>query len=248
MCYMCDCIIFVVFFKQKTAYEMRISDWSSDVCSSDLRRSRRRGAKARRGGGGGEKARVRSCTKGRILDVMGDERRRCGIGDRVPGVTFRLRDGAQWVEKTSAELYGNRRVVIFAVPAAFSTSCSARHLPGYVALARNIKRMGIDEIFCVAVNDAFVMNAWARDQGIEDEVALLPDGNGDFTRAMGMLADQSGRGFGARSRRYSMVAHAGVIQQIFLENRDGSEDPIEVSDAITMLDYLDSTALRAAGE
>src|SRR3546814_8118898 len=77
---------------------------------------------------------------------MVDERRRCGIGDRVPGVTFRLRDGAQWVEKTSAELFGNRRVVIFAVPAAFSTSCSARHLPGYVALARNIKRMGIDEI------------------------------------------------------------------------------------------------------
>src|SRR3546814_11977591 len=84
--------------------------------------------------------------------------------------------------------------------------------------------MGIDEIFCVAVNDAFVMNAWARDQGIEDEVALLPDGNGDFTRAMGMLADQSGRGFGARSRRYSMVAHDGVIQQIFLENRDGRDN------------------------
>src|SRR3546814_4933136 len=79
--------------------------------------------------------------------------------------------------------------------------------------------MGIDEIFCVAVNDAFVMNAWARDQGIEDEVALLPDGNGDFTRAMGMLADQSGRGFGARSTRYSMVAPDGVIQQIFRENR-----------------------------
>src|SRR3546814_20781858 len=108
--------------------------------------------------------------------------------------------------------------------------------------------MGIDAIFCVAVNDAFVMNAWARDQGIEDEVALLPDGNGDFTRAMGMLADQSGRGFGARSRRYSMVAHDGVIPQIFLENRDGSEDPIAVSDALPMPDYLDSPALRAAGE
>src|SRR3546814_3203596 len=77
------------------------------------------------------------------------------------------------------------------------------------------------------------MNAWARDQGIEDEVALLPDGNGDFTRAMGMLADQSGRGFGARSRRYSMVAHDGVVQQIFLENRDGSEDPIERSEEHT---------------
>src|SRR3546814_1382644 len=135
---------------------MRISDWSSDVCSSDLRLRGSRCGKARR----------RRCTKGRILEVMVDERRRCGIGDRVPGVTFRLRDGAQWVEKTSAELFGNRSVVIFAVPAAFSTSCSARHLPGYVALARNIKRMGIDEIFCVAVNDAYAMNALARDQGI----------------------------------------------------------------------------------
>src|SRR3546814_9391179 len=129
---------------------------------------------------------------------MVDERRRCGIGDRVPGVTFRLRDGAQWVEKTSAELFGNRRVVIFAVPAAFSTSCSARHLPGYVALARTIKRMGIAEIFFVAVNAAFVMTAWARDQGIEAEVALLPDGTGDLPPARGMLADKSGRGSGGR--------------------------------------------------
>jgi peroxiredoxin len=108
--------------------------------------------------------------------------------------------------------------------------------------------MGIDEIFCVAVNDAFVMNAWARDQGIEDEVTLLPDGNGDFTRAMGMLVDLSRRGFGLRSRRYALVAHDGVIQQLFVEAEDGGEDPFEVSDAISMLDYLDSAALRAAGE
>jgi peroxiredoxin len=113
--------------------------------------------------------------------------------------------------------------------------------------------MGIDEIFCVAVNDAFVMNAWARDQGIEDEVTLLPDGNGDFTRAMGMLADLSRRGFGLRSRRYAMVAHDGVIQQLFVEApvaeaEVGGEDPFEVSDAISMLDYLDCAALRAAGE
>lgn len=171
-----------------------------------------------------------------------------GSGDRVPEVTFRLRRGGQWVEKPSIELFGGRRVVVFAVPAAFSTSCSARHLPGYVALARNIGRMGIDEIFCVAVNDAFVMNAWARDQGIEDEVTLLPDGNGDFTAAMGMLVDQSQRGFGFRSRRYSMVVEDGVIEHLFLEDRDTGDDPFEVSDAITMLDYLDGAALRAAGE
>src|SRR3546814_2539687 len=158
---------------------------------------------------------------------------RRGSGDGGPEGTFRLRRGGQWVEKPSIELFGGRRVVVFAVPAAFSTSCSARHLPGYVALARNIERMGIDEICCVAVNDAFVMNAWARDQGIEDEVTLLPDGNGEFTAAMGMLADQSQRGYGFRSRRSSMAVEAGVIEHLFLENRDIGDDPFEVSDAIT---------------
>jgi len=167
------------------------------------------------------------------------------VGDRVPEATFRLRREGQWVEKTSADLFGGRRVVVFAVPAAFSTACSARHLPGYVALARNIRRMGIDEIFCLAVNDAFVMNAWARDQGIDDEVSLLPDGNGDFTRAMGMLEDHSRRGFGARSRRYSMVVEDGVIAEMFVEDRNG-EDPLEVSDAISMLDRLDRTTRIAA--
>jgi peroxiredoxin len=171
-----------------------------------------------------------------------------GPGDQVPDVTFRLRSEGRWQEKSSAELFRGRSVVVFAVPGAFASACSGRHLPGYVALARNIKRMGIDEIFCVAVNDAFVMNAWARDQGIEDEVTLLPDGNGDFARAMGMLVDQSRLGVGQRSWRYAMVVRDGVIQRIFAEDRRGGEDPFEVSDAITMLDYLDSSALRAAGE
>jgi peroxiredoxin len=175
------------------------------------------------------------------------------VGDAVPEVAFQLRQDGQWVERTTAELFAGRAVVVFAVPGAFASACSGRHLPGYVALARNIKRMGIDEIFCIAVNDAFVMNAWARDQGIEDEVTLLPDGNGDFTRAMGMLVDLSRRGFGLRSRRYALVAHDGVIQQLFVEAPvveagDSGEDPFEVSDAISMLDYLDGAALRAAGE
>ncbi|MGF1628717.1 MAG: peroxiredoxin [Kiloniellaceae bacterium] len=171
-----------------------------------------------------------------------------GCGDRVPEITFRLRSNGQWLEKSSVDLFKGRSVVVFAVPGAFASACSGRHLPGYVALARNIKRMGIDEIFCVAVNDAFVMNAWARDQGIEDEVTLLPDGNGDFTRAMGMLVDKSRLGFGQRSCRYSMVVRDGTIAQIFVENSGDTEDPFEVSDAITMLDHLDSNALRAAGE
>ena len=170
------------------------------------------------------------------------------VGDRVPEVTFRLRRDGQWVEKTTTELFAGRAVVVFAVPGAFASACSGRHLPGYVALARNIKCMGIDEIFCIAVNDAFVMNAWARDQGIADEVTLLPDGNGDFTRAMGMLADWSPLGFGLRSRRYAMVVRDGVIESLFAEDRRDGGDPFAVSDAITLLDHLDRTALRAAGE
>ena len=169
-------------------------------------------------------------------------------GDPVPQVTFRLRRDGAWLEKSSDDFFKGRAVVMFAVPAAFSTSCSARHLPGYVALAKNIKAMGIDEIFCVAVNDAFVMNAWARDQGIDGEVTLLPDGNGDFTRAMGMLTDRRDLGFGERSRRYAMIVRDGVIEALFAEDPQHDADPFEVSDAITLLDFLDRQALRAAAE
>lgn len=164
-------------------------------------------------------------------------------GERLPQVAFRLRRDGAWLEKTSDSLFRGRRVVLFALPAAYSTTCAARHLAGYVALARNIRTMGVDEIFGLAVNDAFVMNAWARDQGIVDEVTLLPDGNGAFTREMGMLADRSAQGFGLRSWRYSLLAEDGVIDQIFVEGREDGIDPLTVSDAITMLDHLDARRL-----
>jgi peroxiredoxin len=169
-------------------------------------------------------------------------------GDPVPQVTFRLRRDGAWEDKTSDTLFKGRNVVVFAVPGAFSASCSARHLPGYVALSKNIRAMGIDEIFCVAVNDAFVMNAWARDQGIAGEVTLLPDGNGDFTRGMGMLTDRSDLGFGARSWRYAMIVRDGIIDQIFIEDPNRGADPFDVSDAISVLDFLDRQALRAVAE
>ncbi len=165
-------------------------------------------------------------------------------GERLPQVAFRLRRDGAWLEKTSDSLFHGRRVVLFALPAAFSTTCAARHLAGYVALARNIRAMGVDEIFGLSVNDAFVMNAWARDQGIADEVTLLPDGNGAFTREMGMLVDRSAQGFGLRSWRYSLLAEDGVIEQIFVEGREGGIDPLDVSDAITMLDHLDGRHLE----
>jgi peroxiredoxin len=169
-----------------------------------------------------------------------------GAGDSVPQVTFKLRRNAAWQEVTSDAIFRGRTVVVLALPAAFSTACSARHLPGYIALARNIKAMGVDEICCIAVNDAFVMSAWARDQGVADEVTLLPDGNGDFTRAMGMLVDHTSLGFGQRSWRYSMLVRDGVISRIFVEDAKDGGEAVAVSDAITMLDYLDSLAPAAA--
>ena len=169
-------------------------------------------------------------------------------GDVVPQVTFRLRREGAWLEMTSAEIFKGRSVVLFGLPAAFSTTCAARHLAGYVALSRNIRAMGIDEICCLSVNDAFVMNAWARDQGIDDEVTLLPDGNAAFTRQMGMLVDKVREGFGERSWRYSMVVEDGVIAQMFVEDRNGGDDPLAVSDAVTLLDYLDSCSRRSAAE
>jgi peroxiredoxin len=167
-------------------------------------------------------------------------RRLRGAGDPVPEVTFKLRRQGSWLSTTSSEIFAGRRVVLFALPGAFASACSARHLPGYIALSKNIKAMGIDEIYCLSVNDSFVMNTWGRDQGLDGEVTLLPDGNGQFTAAMGMLVDKQHLGFGLRSWRYSMVVQDGIIERIFVENSGDDGDPLAVSDAITMLDHLDS--------
>lgn len=174
-------------------------------------------------------------------------RRLRGAGDRLPEVTFKLRHQGTWQAITSGEIFAGRRVVLFALPGAFATACSARHLPGYIALSKNIRAMGIDEIFCLSVNDAFVMNAWGRDQGLDGEVTLLPDGNAQFTTAMGMLVDKQHLGFGLRSWRYSMVARNGIIERLFVEDSGDDGDPLAVSDAITMLDYLDSSAAVVTG-
>ncbi len=171
-------------------------------------------------------------------------------GDVVPQVTFRLRREGAWLEMTSAEIFKGRSVVLFGLPAAFSTTCAARHLAGYVALSRNIRAMGIDEICCLSVNDAFVMNAWARDQGIDDEVTLLPDGNAAFTRQMGMLVDKVREGFGERSWRYSMVVEDGVIRQARLALGGVAAKPWRARAAEGELAGagLDGTAFRRAAE
>ncbi|WP_422367853.1 peroxiredoxin [Pelagibius sp.] len=169
-----------------------------------------------------------------------------GVGDAVPMTTFKLRKGGEWLERTSQDYFKGRNVVLFALPGAFTPTCSSTHLPGYMALSKNLKTMGVDEIICLSVNDAFVMNAWGKDQGVEEEVTMLPDGSGHFTRAMGMLVDKDELGFGERSWRYSMLVADGVIQKIFVEDRAATGDPFAVSDAVTMLDYLNDAQKQAA--
>ncbi len=164
------------------------------------------------------------------------------VGDRVPDVTFRVRQDGQWVEWTTDQLFKGKTVVVFALPGAFTPTCSSTHLPGYMASSRALKDAGVDAIYCLSVNDSFVMNAWAKDQGVEDEVIMLPDGNGDFSRGMGMLVDKSHLGFGERSWRYSMLVRDGVIEQLFSEDRNEPGDPFKVSDAQTMLNYLKEKA------
>ena len=161
-------------------------------------------------------------------------------GDRVPDVTFRLRRGADWEETSSARIFGGRNVIVFALPGAFTPTCSTVHLPRYEELAPAFEQRGIDEIVCVAVNDPFVMQQWGVEEAAS-KVHLLPDGNAAFTRGMGMLVDKSDLNFGARSWRYSMLVRDGVIEKMFVEP-DKPGDPFEVSDADTMLRYLDPKA------
>jgi len=165
-------------------------------------------------------------------------------GQRVPNVTFKTRDNNEWVEKTSDQVFAGRNVVVFSLPGAFTPTCSSSHVPRFNELAETFRANGIDDIVCVSVNDAFVMNEWAKDQGA-DHVTFLPDGNGEFTEAMGMLVDKNDLGFGKRSWRYSMLVRDGVIEKMFIEP-DVPGDPYEVSDADTMLAYINPTADKPA--
>jgi glutaredoxin-like protein len=163
-------------------------------------------------------------------------------GQRVPEVVFRVRERGQWREIHSRDVFADRKVVVFALPGAYTPTCSTSHVPRYNELAPLFKLHGIDEIVCISVNDAFVMEAWQRDQHA-DRLLFLPDGNGEFTRQMGMLVDKSDLGFGPRSWRYSMLVDDGVIVKMFIEPENPG-DPYEVSDADTMLSYLDPKAAR----
>ena len=161
-------------------------------------------------------------------------------GQRVPNVSIPVRVGNEWKQVTSDDLFKGKTVVVFSLPGAFTPTCSSTHLPRYNELAPSMAKLGVDTVICLSVNDTFVMNEWARDQEA-DNIVLLPDGNAEFTKGMGMLVDKSSLGFGQRSWRYSMLVKDGVIEKMFIEpEKEG--DPFEVSDADTMLNYLDPNA------
>jgi glutathione-dependent peroxiredoxin len=161
-------------------------------------------------------------------------------GQRVPEVTFRTRTNGQWKDVKTSDVFAGKKVVVFALPGAFTPTCSSAHVPRYNELLPAFKAKGIDSVVCLSVNDAFVMTEWAKDQHAEN-IVFLPDGNGEFTERMGMLVDKQVIGFGKRSWRYSMLVEDGVIKKMFIEpDKDG--DPFEVSDADTMLKYLDPNA------
>jgi peroxiredoxin len=171
------------------------------------------------------------------------------VNSKVPDVVFktRVRDEKvpgpnpyRWQDKTTDEIFKGKKIVLFALPGAFTPTCSSTHAPGYEAKYDEFKKLGVDEVVCLSVNDAFVMKKWADDLGIK-KVFMLPDGNADFTRKMGMLVKKTNLGFGDRSWRYSAYVEDGVIKKLFVEEGfedDCKEDPFEVSDADTMLKFL----------
>lgn len=163
---------------------------------------------------------------------------------KVPNITFPLRVNNEWATRNSDEIFNNKTVVVFSLPGAFTPTCSSSHLPRYNELAPSFFANGVDEIVCISVNDTFVMNAWAQDQDA-DNISFIPDGNGDFSDAMGMLVDKTAIGFGKRSWRYSMLVKNGIIEKMFIEP-DVPGDPFEVSDADTMLNHINPVACQTS--
>ena len=156
------------------------------------------------------------------------------VGDKVPQATFKYLSPEGPKEITSDELFGGKKVALFAVPGAFTPTCSQRHLPGYVERAGDIKTRGVDTIACISVNDAFVMGAWGKDQKAGDKVMMLADGSAEFSNAMGLTMDLTKNGMGVRSQRYAMIVQDGVIKDLFVE-KPGA---FEVSAAENVLKHL----------
>ena len=175
---------------------------------------------------------------------------------RVPYTNFKTRIGddqavggcaligGEWKDIDTAEIFDGKKVVVFALPGAFTPTCSSQQLPGYEEKYDELKALGVDEVYCLSVNDAFSMYQWGKQLGAKN-VKLLPDGNGDFTRGMDMLVKKENLGFGDRSWRYSIVVNDGVVEKMFSEPGkvdNCPDDPFTCSDVETMLDYLKNEA------
>jgi len=155
-------------------------------------------------------------------------------GDKIPSGTVTMMTGEGPKPVSTDDLFNGKKVVVFAVPGAFTPTCSAKHLPGFVEKAAEIKAKGINTIACIAVNDAFVMDAWGKQQNAGDKVLMLGDGNAEFTKAMGLEMDGTANGMGTRSQRYAMVVDNGTIKQLYVEQPRA----FEVSSAEHMLKNL----------
>ena len=156
------------------------------------------------------------------------------VGAKVPDVKIKTMVDGKMQDVSTGELFANKKTVLFAVPGAFTPTCSMQHLPGFITHAKDIKAKGVDLIACVSVNDAFVMDAWGKDKGAGDKVMMLADGNADFAKAMGLEMDMKGIGFGPRSQRYAAVIENGVIKALNVEK----SPKLECSSADAILDEL----------
>ncbi len=156
------------------------------------------------------------------------------VGDRLPSVTLQLKDESGVRNIESDELFAGKKVVLFALPGAFTPTCSASHLPGYVLKAGDFHAKGVDSIVCLSVNDAFVMAAWGEDQNVGDRVMMIADGSAKFSITVGLELDLNERGMGIRSQRYAMIVNNAVVEALNLEE----PGKFEVSDADTMLNCL----------
>ena len=157
------------------------------------------------------------------------------VGDKIPEATLMHMTADGPAPISTGELFGGKKVVLFGLPGAFTPTCSAKHVPGFVQNAEAIKAKGVDTIACLSVNDAFVMGAWADAQGTGDKVLMLADGSGAFTKAAGLELDLTARGMGVRSQRYAMVVEDGVIKSLRIEENPGG---LDVSSAENVLSDL----------
>ena len=156
------------------------------------------------------------------------------VGDKIPECTLMEMGGSGPQPTTSGDLFGGKTIGVFALPGAFTPTCSAKHLPGFIQNAEALRAKGVDDVACVSVNDVFVMAAWGKAQGADGKVRMLADGNGDFTKALGLAFDASGFGMGERSQRYSMIVKDGVVQELNVEEPGA----FDVSSAEHMLGQL----------